>query len=1189
MSRNRLSNETSPYLLQHAENPVDWYPWGPEALARAQDENKPILLSIGYAACHWCHVMERECFENEALAAQMNESFVCIKVDREERPDLDDLYMSATIAISGSGGWPMTVFLTPEQTPFFAGTYFPPEDRDGRPGFGSLLQRIAELWQSDPDQLHRQAGELTDHIRAQSALEPPRSPDAAMIERAVLDLRRGYDERFGGFGSAPKFPPAQALQLLLRHHQRTGDETSLKMVTHTLDCMSRGGIYDQLRGGFARYSTDERWHAPHFEKMLYDNALLVRVYLEAFQVTGRREYERVVRQTLDFVIAEMQTESGGYCCSIDADSEGEEGKYYTFGAAELRAVLEAEELRAFCAYYDVKSAGNWEGSNILHVPEESGQVAKKLGLSEAELQPLLERARAKVLSLRQTRVAPLIDDKVLVSWNALMIGAMAEAHRVLGEQRYLESANRATELLRSQLVQADGKLLRTSRNGKAHLGGLLEDYAYLIDALIDLYEASAESRALCQARDLADVMLTTFGDERGSFFQTPHDHESLIVRTRDGNDGALPNANAVAVRALVRLADHFDEPQLAEHACAALRAYGRHIARSPRGFLTSLNTLDDMLRGSTQLVFVGPFEQTAELRAAAAQVYVPCRTICHAAGGPSEEAAAADDGVRPQTPPLAEGKSLVNGQAALYVCFDATCQAPVTDASAVKSALSEQLTRLDHERKNVLRGPRLAGRATPEHTAGYVSKHCETGANILPRTGLAVSRIGFGGYRVSAEFADHQQSITTALEHGCNLLDTAPSYGAGESELVIGDALGELCRVGQLDRREIVLCSKLGIIDHRMESHEQTGSRGPTDWEELELADGLSYSLDPRWLERQLRGSLERLNVESLDLCLLHSPEILTQRLPHRAALAQIGDALRWLETKVEEGLVGAYGVSSNSLTLGASAPGASPTERQLSFDELHELAEKHGAKGFSILELPLNPVELEAYHSGLIAAAKAREYAVLAHRPLNAVVDDELRRLADAPEDASAPDFEQSLAGLGALEQEFRQRLGAVLQAVPDAQIDSTSLLAWSERIGEREVSSRALWNEFERGVLSVELMRTLRALDAALAGQRLGDVWRGFRRRYVQQLELTVLAARQTASVASNRANRPLATALQALGPGDASLAQRVVFGLGCVSGVSSVLTGMRTPSYAMELCDTLSWPPQRDASELLRWKPR
>jgi uncharacterized protein len=687
-AENRLARETSPYLLQHALNPVDWYPWGPEALERARREDKPILLSIGYAACHWCHVMERESFENEAIAQQMNESFVCIKVDREERPDLDDIYMSATVAMSGSGGWPMTVFLTPDQEPFFAGTYFPPVDRFGRPGFRTVLQKLSELWRNERQAVLGQAKELTRHVQKLSGPGPSGSLDLERQKDAVEQLAQSYDSRYGGFGQAPKFPPSQSLELFLRYVRRTGDARALTMLKGTLDGMKAGGMYDQLGGGFARYSTDERWHVPHFEKMLYDNAQLAKVYTEAYQFTLDPEYARIATETLDYVMREMQSAEGGYYSATDADSEGVEGKFFVWEPHQVEELLDADDAERFCAYYDVTPQGNWEGLNVLRVQRPPEVVAADLGISVEALRASLARAIPILYEARSKRVPPLLDDKVLVAWNGLMIDAFALAARVFPERGYEESAARAATFLLERLARPDGGLYRTYRAGVAHLAAYLEDYAYFTQGLISLFEVSGNPHFLDEATRLAKRMRTDFGDVQGGpFYQTAHDHEALIARVRDGHDGALPNPNAIAAHALARLARHLGRPEWEERAAQALRGYAQAVERLPRAFASTLNALDFISEASLELVLVGDPDTAAyaALAGAIAKRYAPNRIEARLV--PS----------RTSQLPLAQGKTLVDGEPALYVCRNFTCAAPVTTPAAAETLLTTP-----GERQNML-------------------------------------------------------------------------------------------------------------------------------------------------------------------------------------------------------------------------------------------------------------------------------------------------------------------------------------------------------------------------------------------------------------------------------------------------------------------------------------------------------
>ncbi|HSG81247.1 MAG TPA: thioredoxin domain-containing protein, partial [Gemmatimonadota bacterium] len=608
-----MIDETSPYLLQHAHNPVDWYPWSEEALARAKQEDKVILLSIGYSSCHWCHVMERESFEDEAIAAVMNRDYINIKVDREERPDIDEIYMLATLAMNrGQGGWPMTVFLTPELEPLFAGTYFPPTDMHGRPGFPIILREVARAWRADRAGLRQRAGDFAEQLRQRSIAGPPLAVGEAELRAALDQYRQDFDDRHGGFGPAPKFPPAVGLQLLLRLHRRFGDPDATAMVRVTLDAMARGGIYDQVGGGFARYSTDSRWLVPHFEKMLYDNALLVKAYLEGYQVTGQPDFERVARETLDYVLREMTAPEGGFYSSTDADSDGVEGKFFVWTPEQIAGVLDDEEARLFCAFYDISRTGNWEGVSVPNRPRPPESVADDLGMTPDELQRKLDEARAKVYAARLARTEPGLDDKILTAWNGLMIGAMAEGHRVLGDARYLEAAERAAGFILGALSREDGGLLRTYRDAVAHLDAYLEDYAYLSEGLIDLYEAGGSPRWLREAARLLERLLADFADdESGALYNTAHDHERLIMRYRDGADGATPAGNAVAAHALARLSHHLDRADLRHAAVRAIKAYGDSISRYPRGFAKSLCAVDFLLEGPIELALIGGEEDGA--------------------------------------------------------------------------------------------------------------------------------------------------------------------------------------------------------------------------------------------------------------------------------------------------------------------------------------------------------------------------------------------------------------------------------------------------------------------------------------------------------------------------------------------------------------------------------------------------
>lgn len=595
---NRLIDATSPYLLQHAHNPVDWYPWGPEALEKARAEGRPIFLSIGYAACHWCHVMERESFESERIAAILNAEFVPIKVDREERPDLDEIYMTATQLMTHSGGWPMSVFLTLDLKPFYAGTYFPPQDMWGRPGFETLLREISRAWKERRPTLEEQAERVSQAIeQITSAGEGQAAVTPDLVERAVQQTARSFDPHDGGFGGAPKFPPSMRLELLLSRWRETQDPGLLSMVTLTLDRMARGGMYDQVGGGFHRYSVDERWLVPHFEKMLYDNALLSRVYALAYEQTGRWYYRRVAGEIFDYILREMTHPEGGIYSTTDADSEGEEGKFFVWDPDEVTEVLGREDGELFCRVYDVTPGGNWEGHSIPNLLRKSlDERAREEGTTPEELDARLAPLRRKLWERREGRVHPLLDDKILSGWNGLMIRAFAEGYRVLRDERYREAAERAAEFVLTRF-RRNGYLLRTYRGGKAHLNAYLEDYACLAVALLDLYAVTGSDRWRDEGLRLLAQMDKLFSDETvGGYFFTSHDHEQLITRPKPFQDGATPSGNSMAALALIRAARITGEARYRERAARLLSLAAPNMGEMPAGFPNWLVAADEFLR-----------------------------------------------------------------------------------------------------------------------------------------------------------------------------------------------------------------------------------------------------------------------------------------------------------------------------------------------------------------------------------------------------------------------------------------------------------------------------------------------------------------------------------------------------------------------------------------------------------------
>lgn len=684
---NRLEDEQSPYLRQHAHNPVDWYPWGAEALERARSENKPILLSIGYSACHWCHVMERESFENEQIAALMNDGFVNIKVDREERPDVDAIYMNIVQMLTGSGGWPLTVFLSPDAKPFYGGTYYPPEDRYGRPGFPRVLQAVVQAFRDKPTELGRTTQELLDGLRKLSTFE---KKEAALttetIASAAEKLFGARDATHGGLGDAPKFPNVPAFSLWLRMYDATGRAEMLEAFEQTLTGMAQGGMYDQLGGGFHRYSVDAHWLVPHFEKMLYDNAQLVPLYIDGFAATGKPLYARIARETLDYLLREMTHPEGGFYSTQDADTEGEEGLTYLWRIEEIERILGTERAAVVSRYYQVDDAGNFaepgqtERKSILHVKLSTEDLAQLFGAEKHEIETTLAEGRATLLAEREKRPQPGRDEKILTSWNALAIRAFVRGACVLDEPAYLDAARHAAAFINDRLRDDQGRLLRTVKDGVARYRAYLDDHAFLASALLDLFEATGESAYLERARELAETLLAFFLDEEeGGFFFTADDHEELIDRPKIAFDSSIPAGNAVAIELLFRLSHLLGENRYREIAEKSLALFGQLLETQPFGLAYLLGVLDDHLRGPREIVIVGARDraETRDLLRAAYGSYAPGQSVF-----------VVEPGVKDAFVPLpAREKSLELDSPAAYVCESFACSAPVFEADDLRRAL----------------------------------------------------------------------------------------------------------------------------------------------------------------------------------------------------------------------------------------------------------------------------------------------------------------------------------------------------------------------------------------------------------------------------------------------------------------------------------------------------------------------
>ena len=679
---NRLIHETSPYLRQHAHNPVDWYPWSDEALTKARTEDKPIFLSIGYSACHWCHRMEAESFEDPVTAAIMNEHFVSIKVDREERPDLDAIYMDAVVSMTNAGGWPMSVFLTPDGQPFYGGTYYPPQPRYGMPSFQQVLQSVADAYRNRRQEILGQAARLTKALQRTAYLTAQGGElGTELLDEAVQALDEYFDRDDGGFGSQPKFPQPMTLDFLMADYQRTRSLDTLYMAELTLEKMAKGGLYDQLGGGFHRYSTDAVWLVPHFEKMLYDNSQLLRTYLHAWQITNQPLYRRIVDETIDYVLREMTAPTGGFYSTQDADSEGEEGKFFVWTPQEITATLGAQETAIFAAYYNISPRGNFEGHNILSVTRSAAQVAEQFRLAPAEVERVVAQGRHKLFAVRETRVKPARDEKILTEWNGLMIHALAECGVVTGRADALGAAIKAADFILTNMSQPDGKLYRSHKDGQARFNAYLEDYAAFVRALLSLYESTFELRWLAEASRLTQIIFAQFHDPtNGGFFQTGLDHEQLVVRRKDFIDNATPSGNALAAEALLRLSVLVGNDEYRREASRIVLIMQAMMTRQPTGFGRLLGVVASLLAPSQEVAIVGdPTEPaTQALYQEVRKRYLP-HTIL-ASKRPEEESML----------PLLAGRTLVDGKAAAYVCEHYTCQLPVTDAAALGKLLERR-------------------------------------------------------------------------------------------------------------------------------------------------------------------------------------------------------------------------------------------------------------------------------------------------------------------------------------------------------------------------------------------------------------------------------------------------------------------------------------------------------------------
>lgn len=676
MAENSLIHETSPYLLQHANNPVKWSSWNENALKKAREENKPIFLSVGYSSCHWCHVMAHESFENEEIAKIMNENFINIKVDREERPDIDDIYQKTCQIATGQGGWPLSVFLTPDQKPFYVGTYFPPLDSYGRPGFGSILRQLSQAWTEKPQDIQKAAENFLSTLQKTEQITTPTKLDKSILDEAAMNLIQIGDPVFGGFGSAPKFPNSANLSFLLRYYKISGISRFKEFVLKTLTKMGRGGIFDQIGGGFHRYSTDARWLVPHFEKMLYDNALVTMVYVEAYQLTKDPFYLDIVKKTLNYVLKEMTSKEGGFFSAQDADSEGEEGKYYVWKKNEIEGIL-GKDADIFCLYYDVTDGGNFEGTNILCNNISLSSVAFKFGISEEQVKTILEQSAQKLLETRAKRIPPGLDDKILTSWDSLMISAFAKGYRISNEKKYLAAAENCIKFIQEKLLKND-QLLRTYKNGLAKIPGYLEDYAFFVNSLLDVFEIKPDSEYLELAKTLSTHLIEHFWDSKQNcFFMTADNHENLIIRPKSNHDLSLPSGNSVAANALLRLYHLTQEKEFLDISTKIMESQAVVAAENPFGFGYLLNTIYMYLQKPTEITILNPIN--SEIYDSLSGRFLPesiLVTIHNA------------EQIKPLSKhPFFSGKPFNDKKTTVFVCKDFTCSLPLESLSEIEKRL----------------------------------------------------------------------------------------------------------------------------------------------------------------------------------------------------------------------------------------------------------------------------------------------------------------------------------------------------------------------------------------------------------------------------------------------------------------------------------------------------------------------
>ncbi len=1184
---NLLAREASSYLQSQAYRAVDWHPWTPASLEKAHRLHKPIFLSIGYSSCHFCHQMDSECFDDSSIAKVLNEHFICIKVDREERPDLDEAFLEITSAFTGGQrGWPMTIFLTPDQKAFFAGSFFPLEDEKESLGFRSLLQRLTLIWKQQPHNILQQAKKLATHVNSAR----PKVSDYPIGDQEITDAVRYYlknfDLRYGGFTKAPKYPPHGAMSLLLRYYKQTENSQVLHLVCKTLDCMYKGGIYDHLGGGFSRYSIDEKWLVPHFEKMLYDNALLIPIYLDAYLITKNPLYRTVATQTADFVLRELANPNGGFYSSLGAGPEGEEGHFYLWSYEEVKESLSKEEFEAFSAAYKLEAQGHCKGKiliNRLHISDLTGFHS---ALLEQE-KKLIKTAIHKLFKKRQNRTKPFRDDKIIVSWTALMTYALARLGCALGEAKYSDAAEKAAFFLLRSMRDEHGLLFRLYRRGKRQQPAFLEDYAFLCLAYLELYECGKSERFLQESFALAEAMMRLFRDPKTGLFHTSSSEHtgSPFVPHQDGTDGAIPNPNATAAFVLAKLSHHLDRPDLCTTSKKALSAIGKSIHLYPHLYPTSLSVVDFHLDCPLNISCVGHDEEERmeDLLQKVHGVYLPNKIVAHFNWGKKVISAS----------PILQDKQLVNDKPTAHVCRGTTCFKPVNTPEKLGELLQ---THHSPTRSNIF-GFLLTGKASSTGTHQYASFHPKVSFNNTAQD-LCLCPIGFGSRKVFEHDSQHRRALELALLSGCNVIDTAANYTDGSSEHCVGLVLREMIEKHQIERSQVFLMSKAGYVQGKALDAALEEKEGEVAFPEMEQIDeSCWYCMHPQYLSSQLHQSRARLQVETIDAFFLQDPEqyllnpkysLLPLRELRQRFYKQIEKSFTFLEKAAAEGTIQYYGISSNNLAL------PSNHREKVHLERLVEVAKKVGGENhhFRFVQLPLNLLEAQAItqSDAITQCASSEGISLFARRPLNAVYEEEMVRLSHFEKKELSLDFERHVQWGVALEDEWKTTIAPFIH-LPEGLPLPSQLFNWAQALHDlRKQQLNFLdWSHLEEEQITPQLTYLFQLIEQNIQrNEPLYNVWIDWKKRYMLALQPLIQFLRDRSMNQSAFQSLCIDQVTSRLLPPktqEALLSQKTLRVLTKTPGVTCVINSMHTPKYVQDSLAALELPAPDDVMPIYR----